>query len=188
MSQNSSRPLSKFNLVLAVLWLVDLVVTVAGYLILTSSNATQAEFYTSQSSDYVAYFTAQSGSNLGANLLAAGIIGFIITLAALVVTRAIAKNAAHAAPVGATHDEPDFDFDEDTEFVAEETAPVRARAAETGTGTASATDAPADLTVTPSAPADETASVPATDTPATTSVKTTDAATETPGDEPTPTR
>ena len=111
MSQNSSRPQSKFNLVLALLWLVDVVVTAAGYLILTSSNATQAEFYTSQSADYVAYFTAQSGSGLGATLIGTGILGFIVTLAAMVVSRAIAKNAV-TAPV-AIDDEPDFD---DTDF------------------------------------------------------------------------
>ncbi|POH67776.1 MULTISPECIES: hypothetical protein [Cryobacterium] len=113
MSQNSSRPLSKFNLVLALLWLVDVVVTAAGYLILTSSNATQAEFYTSQSSDYVAYFSAQSGSGLGATLIGTGILGFIITLAAMVVSRSIAKNAV-VAPA-AIDEEPDFDFDE-TDF------------------------------------------------------------------------
>ncbi|ANP72176.1 hypothetical protein [Cryobacterium arcticum] len=179
MSQNSSRPLSKFNLVLAVLWLVDLVVTVAGYLILTSSNATQAEFYTSQSSDYVAYFTAQSGSNLGANLLAAGVIGFIITLAALVVSRAIAKSATAVATVDAAHDEPDFNFDDDSDFDAEETTPMRARTAETGT--VSATDAPAERPVTPSVVADETAAAPANDSPTATTAKTTDAS----GDEPT---
>ncbi|MEC5186030.1 hypothetical protein RCH12_003509 [Cryobacterium sp. MP_3.1] len=113
MSQNSSRPLSKFNLVLALLWLVDVVVTAAGYLILTSSNATQAEFYTSQSSDYVAYFSAQSGSGLGATLIGTGILGFIVTLAAMVVSRSIAKNAVVAPAV--IDDEPDFDFDE-TDF------------------------------------------------------------------------
>ena len=96
MSQNSSRSLSKFNLILAILWLVDVVVTVAGYLILTSSNATQAEFYTSQSADYGAYFTAQSGSGLGATLIGVGILGFIVTLAAMVVSRAVTRNAAGA--------------------------------------------------------------------------------------------
>ena len=96
MSQNSSRPLSKFNLILAILWLVDVVVTVAGYLILISANATQADFYTSQSADYGKYFTAQSGSNLGATLIGVGILGFIVTLAAMVVARAV-KNAADAA-------------------------------------------------------------------------------------------
>lgn len=172
MSQKSSGPLSKFNLALALLWLVDVVVTVAGYLVLTSSNATQAEFYTSQSSDYVAYFTAQSGSNLGATLLGAGVIGFIITLAAHAVSWSIAKNAVVAAPVNAT-DEPDFGFDDDTDFDAEETAPVQARAAETGTVTAATGTAPADLTPTASVPADEQA--PAAAAPAETGT----------GDEPT---
>lgn len=116
MSQKSSGPLSKFNLALALLWLVDVVVTGAGYWILTTSNATQADFYTSQSADYVAYFSAQSGSNLGATLIGAGVIGFIITLAALVVTRATAKAAAAAtAPETSLAGEPYFDFD-DSEF------------------------------------------------------------------------
>jgi hypothetical protein len=116
MSQKSSGPLSKFNLALALLWLVDVAVTVAGYLILTSSNATQAEFYTSQSADYGAYFTAQSGSTLGATLIGAGVIGFMITLAAHVVSRSIAKNtAASVAPATARANEPDFDF-EDIDF------------------------------------------------------------------------
>jgi len=154
MSQKSSGPLSKFNLALALLWLVDVVVTVAGYLVLTSSNATQADFYTSQSSDYVAYFTAQSGSNLGATLLGAGVIGFIITLAAHAVSWSITKNAVAVAPVTAT-DERDFDFDDDTHVDAEETAPVQARAAETGTVTASTTAAPADRTPAATVPADE---------------------------------
>ncbi|POH64414.1 hypothetical protein C3B61_13295 [Cryobacterium zongtaii] len=126
MSQNSSRPLSKFNLVLALLWLVDVVVTAAGYLILTSSNATQAEFYTSQSSDYVAYFSAQSGSGLGATLIGTGILGFIITLAAMVVSRSIAKNAVVAPAV--IDDEPDFDFDE-TDFDTDEKTAVTTPAA-----------------------------------------------------------
>jgi hypothetical protein len=116
MSQKSSGPLSKFNLALVLLWLVDVVVTVAGYLILTSSNAIQAEFYTSQSADYVAYFSAQSGSTLGATLIGAGAIGVIVTLAAHVVSRSIAKNtAATVAPATVRANEPDFDF-EDIEF------------------------------------------------------------------------
>ena len=115
MSQNSTaRPLSKFNLVLALLWLVDVVVTGVGYWVLTSSNATQADFYTSQSADYVRYFSAQSGSNLGATLIGVGLTGFIITLAAMVVARSISKNVALAAP--AVDNGPDFDFDDDTDF------------------------------------------------------------------------
>ncbi|WP_104165070.1 hypothetical protein [Cryobacterium sp. N22] len=139
MSQNSSRPLSKFNLVLALLWLVDVVVTVAGYLILTSSNATQAEFYTSQSADYGAYFTAQSGSGLGATLIGTGILGFIVTLAAMVVSRSIAKNAVAAAAV--IGDEPDFGFD-DTDFDTDEKAAVQAPATVAPTTAAPTSAAP----------------------------------------------
>ena len=149
MSQNSSRPLSKFNLVLALLWLVDVVVTAAGYLILTSSNATQAEFYTTQSADYVAYFSAQSGSGLGATLIGTGILGFIVTLAAMVVSRSIARNAALAAPVAAAHDETDFGFDDDTDFDADEKAAVQASRASTA---ASTTAAPAAAPVAPTEP------------------------------------
>ena len=132
MSQNSTaRPLSKFNLVLALLWLVDVVVTGVGYWVLTSSNATQADFYTSQSADYVRYFSAQSGSNLGATLIGVGLTGFIITLAAMVVARSISKNVALAAP--AVDNGPDFDFDDDTDFHTDEKAAVREHAAaETG--------------------------------------------------------
>lgn len=124
MSQNSARPLSKFNLVLALLWLVDVVVTGVGYWILTSSNAMQADFYTTQSSDYVAYFSAQSGSNLGATLIGVGITGVIVTLAAMLVARSIAKNAARAASA-VINDEPVFDLDDDTAFDAAETGSVK---------------------------------------------------------------
>jgi hypothetical protein len=163
MSQNSARPLSKFNLVLALLWLVDVAVTVAGYLVLTSSNATQADFYTSQSADYVAYFAAQSGSNLGATLIGAGIVGFMVTLAAMVVARAFATRVAAPATAG-THDEPGFDFDDDADFDTHEKTAVREHpAAETGsiTTVTAATGAPAPTAVA----AEETAAtaVPASD-------------------------
>ena len=146
MSQKSSGPLSKFNLALALLWLVDVVVTVAGYLILTSSNTAQADFYTSQSSDYVSYFGAQTGSTLGATLIGAGVTGIIIALAAHAVNWAINRNTAAVTPAGVVETEPDFDFDDDIE----ETAPVQARAAGTDTVTAAAV---AEPTSTPAASA-----------------------------------
>jgi hypothetical protein len=159
MSQKSSGPLSKFNLALVLLWLVDVAVTVAGYLILTSSNAIQAEFYTSQSADYVAYFSAQSGSTLGATLIGAGAIGVIVTLAAHVVSRSIAKNtAATVAPATVRANEPDFDF-EDIEFddkattatdtkttqsaIVEPAAPVSTTAASTSTDADATAGSPA---------------------------------------------
>ncbi|MBX0301622.1 hypothetical protein K2F54_16750 [Cryobacterium sp. 1639] len=123
MSQKSSGPLSKFNLALVLLWLVDVAVTVTGYLIFTSSNASQAEFYTNQSADYVTYFTAQSGSSLGATLMAAGALGFIITLAAHVLARAIAKTTAAGVPTDAVDADTDNEIDfDDIEFDAADEA------------------------------------------------------------------
>jgi hypothetical protein len=147
MSQKSSGPLSKFNLALALLWLVNVVVTGAGYLILTSSNAAQADFYTSQSSDYVSYFGAQTGSTLGATLIGAGVTGILIALATHAVNWAIARHAAAVAPAAVVETEPDFDFDDDLE----ETAPVQARAA--GSETVAGVDASTANTATDAAPA-----------------------------------
>ena len=113
MSQKTARPLSPFNLALVLLWLVDLAVIVAGYVILTASNASQANFYTSQSADYNTYFAAQSGSGLGATLIGAGVLGVIIALATHVVARAIKRAGA---PVPVATDEPDFDYDYDTDL------------------------------------------------------------------------
>jgi hypothetical protein len=141
MSQKSSGPLSKFNLALALLWLVDVAVTVAGYLILTSSNESQAEFYTNQSADYVTYFSAQSGSTLGATLIGAGALGFIVTLAAHVLARAITRTAASVVPVETLDTEPEVDFD-DIEFdTADETTPPTDSVT---TGSAKANSTPAD--------------------------------------------
>ncbi|WEO78697.1 hypothetical protein BJQ94_06610 [Cryobacterium sp. SO2] len=164
MSQKKSGPLSKFNLALALLWLVDVVVTGAGYLILTSSNASQADFYTSQSSDYVSYFGAQSGSNLGATLIGAGVIGVLITLAAHAVSWSLARNAEAVASVTTVDDEPDFDFD-DTDFDADEKAAVEAEAAQTAAATTVSPTVVADATE--ATPAAAPAETPATDAPAT---------------------
>lgn len=152
MSQNSSRPLSKFNLILAILWLVDVVVTVAGYLILTSSNATQAEFYTSQSADYGAYFTAQSGSGLGATLIGAGVLGFIVTLAAMVVSRAVTKNTTGTAAA-----------QEHTAATTGSTPTVTESAATTGS-TPTVTESAATPAITKPAAATPTTATPATPT------------------------
>jgi hypothetical protein len=130
MSQKSSAPLSKFNIALALLWLVDVVVTGVGYYILTSSNAAQAEFYTSQSADYGSYFSSQTGSNLGATLIGAGAIGFIITLAVHALSRSVATvvATATAAPAPLLGDEGDLE-----EFESAEEPSVFTGAAETDT-------------------------------------------------------
>ena len=90
MSSKSSGAPAHFNLPLALLWLVAVVSGVAGYLILTSSNAAQAAFYAKQSTDFGTYFQAQSGSYLGSILIGAGVIGVIIALASHVRQRPVA--------------------------------------------------------------------------------------------------
>jgi hypothetical protein len=87
MSRNNSGVLAKINVPLALLWLAGFVVTVAGYLVLTSSNAAQAEFYSTKSQDFATYFSAQSGSTLGSVLIGAGVLGLLIALAAHVIVR-----------------------------------------------------------------------------------------------------
>jgi hypothetical protein len=117
MTSKSSGAPAHFNLPLALLWLVAVVAGVAGYLILTSSNASQAAFYAKQSTDYGTYFQAQSGSFLGSILIGAGVIGVIIALASHVRQRPVA--VAPAEPefsdeelfVNATEDETDAAFD-----------------------------------------------------------------------------
>ncbi len=78
---------TKLNLPLVALWLAGVIVTVLGWLVLSSSNTAQADFYTSASQDYAAYFTAQSGSTLGSVLIGAGVLGMILALASQVRVR-----------------------------------------------------------------------------------------------------
>jgi hypothetical protein len=150
MSQKSSAPLSKFNIALALLWLVDVVVTGVGYYILTSSNAAQADFYTSQSADYVSYFSSQTGSGLGATLIGAGVIGFIITLAVHALSRSVSTivATATAAPAPLLGDEGDLEEFELTEEPALTTGTVNTNAVSGTTGDTTTVD-----TDTASAPA-----------------------------------
>jgi hypothetical protein len=138
MSQKSSAPLSKFNIALALLWLVDVVVTGVGYYILTTSNAAQADFYTSQSADYVSYFGSQSGSNLGATLIGAGVIGIIITLAVHALSRSISTIAATATSATALGEDHDVDFT-DIDFDDSAAHDKAAVSASTSTGTSTST-------------------------------------------------
>ncbi len=87
MSRNTPGVLAKINAPLALLWLGGFIVTAVGYLVLTSSNAAQAEFYTSGSQDHGTYFSAQSGSILGSVLIGAGVLGLLLALAAHVIVR-----------------------------------------------------------------------------------------------------
>jgi hypothetical protein len=151
MSQKSSAPLSKFNIALALLWLVDVVVTGVGYFILTTSNAAQADFYTSQSADYVSYFSSQTGSGLGATLIGAGVIGFIITLAVHALSRSVGTivATATAAPAPLLGDEGDLEEFELTDEPAVTTGSV-------GTTGAASAGIPASNTSTASTAASAT--------------------------------
>ncbi|TFD79246.1 hypothetical protein [Cryobacterium fucosi] len=110
MSRNNSGVLAKINVPLALLWLAGLVVTAVGYLVLTSSNAIQAQFASSGSQDYATYFTAQSGSTLGSTLMGAGVLGLLLALAAHAVTRPVGI----ADSMSATEPEEDS-FDDELE-------------------------------------------------------------------------
>ncbi|TFB94297.1 MULTISPECIES: hypothetical protein [Cryobacterium] len=107
MSRNNSDVLAKINVPLALLWLAGFVVTAVGYLVMTSSNAAQAQFASSGSQDYATYFTAQSGSTLGTTLMGAGVLGLLLALAAHVKTHpaGIAAGVADAEPAEDSFDD-----------------------------------------------------------------------------------
>ena len=107
MSRNNSDVLAKINVPLALLWLAGFVVTALGYLVMTSSNAAQAQFASSGSQDYATYFTAQSGSTLGTTLMGAGVLGLLLALAAHVKTHpaGIAGGVADAEPAEDSFDD-----------------------------------------------------------------------------------
>ena len=101
MANKTAGILTKLNLPLAALWLAGVIVTVAGWLVLSASNATQAEFFTSASQDYAGYFAAQSGSMLGSVLIGAGVVGMLLAIASQVRVR----SAVAAVAVVAVEDE-----------------------------------------------------------------------------------
>ena len=111
MANKTAGILTKLNLPLAALWLAVILVTLVGWLVLSSSNATQAEFYTSESQDYAGYFAAQSGSTLGSVLIGAGVLGMMLAIASQVRVRP----AVRAVAVGEAHGEDDVDLDTELE-------------------------------------------------------------------------
>lgn len=98
MSRTSASPLAKLNVPLILLWLASVIVAVAGYVLMTSSNANQAQLYTSQTGDYAKLFAAQSGSTIGGLLLAVGVLGVLLALAAQVTARTRTVAPAPVAP------------------------------------------------------------------------------------------
>lgn len=69
------------------LWAVSLFITVGGYLIMSSSDSSQAAFYTDGGDNYADFFPAQSGSTLGGILIAVGLLGVLFSLSVQVITR-----------------------------------------------------------------------------------------------------
>lgn len=111
MSRNNSDVLARINMPLALLWLAGFVVTAVGYLVMTSSNAAQAQFAGSGSQDYATYFTAQSGSTLGTTLMGAGVLGLLLALAAHVKTRPAGIAEAGVADAEPAEDSFDDELD-----------------------------------------------------------------------------
>jgi hypothetical protein len=69
MSRNSTVALDTTLITRVLLWVAPVVVASIGFVVLSASNAAQAEFYSTQSADYPSYFSAQSGSFLGSILI-----------------------------------------------------------------------------------------------------------------------
>lgn len=98
MSRTSASPLAKLNVPLILLWLASIIVAVAGYVLMTSSNANQAQLYTSQTGDYAKLFAAQSGSTIGGLLIGVGVLGVLLALAAQAIARTRTVALAPVAP------------------------------------------------------------------------------------------
>jgi phosphotransferase system glucose/maltose/N-acetylglucosamine-specific IIC component len=105
-----TRTRSTVNFPLIALWVVDIAIMAVGYVIMTTSDAGQAEFYNAGGADYTQYFPALSGSTLGGMLIAAGAFGVILTLAVQVLARSRALPAA-APDVAAADVEIDDELD-----------------------------------------------------------------------------
>jgi|GEM_PF-4289515 hypothetical protein len=87
MASNTSRPISRINFPLAVLWLGSVGIASLGYLLMSSGNADQVLVYTAVEADYVKLFAAQSATTVGGMLIAVGVLGVLLALTAQVITR-----------------------------------------------------------------------------------------------------
>ena len=124
MSQNASAS-TKVNIPLIALWIVSIVAVVGGYLLVISSNASQADLYTAGTADYPGLFAAQSGAAIGTAIIGAGVLGFLIALALHAHFFAV-KHAAVALVADVITDADD-DFDEiDATEVASSSTPAHA--------------------------------------------------------------
>lgn len=155
MSPKTSVAPATRNYPLLALWVAAVVVTVGGYVLMTSSNAGQANFYVTGSTDYSAYFALQSGSSLGATLTAVGVLGLLIALATQ--ARLHAAQAASRAVADVTDE---ASTDDGTYAPATAAAPTVAESVQTDAAAPAETPAAATQTVgdTPAASAAGTAS------------------------------
>lgn len=125
MSSSSSRRLSRINIPRIVLWLASVVVGVLGYLLMTTSNNTEATIYTAGTADYPALFAAQSGSTVGGMLIVIGVLGLLLALTSMAITRRPA-----AAPEVAVVDASGIEAVEFIDVTPVDVAPAAAPAAE----------------------------------------------------------
>lgn len=108
MSSFSSNRLSHINIPLTALWLASVISVALGYFLMSSSNSDQAALYSAQSANYGKLLKAQSGSTLGGLLIAVGVLGLLLALAALTVTRGrVAKPDAVALGITEVDNEND---------------------------------------------------------------------------------
>ncbi|GAA1836572.1 hypothetical protein [Agromyces salentinus] len=166
MSNNAtaSKP-STLNLPLILLWVVAVIVTAVGAVLLVLGNAAQVDFYTTQGSDYATYLNNISQSTVGGLVLAAGLIGILIALATHARNRAAAIQAqAAAAEFDAVFG--DIDDEDFEEFALEvDEADVEVPVDAPAPAAAASPAAPAASAAAPAAPTAPTA--PAADTTAT---------------------
>lgn len=97
MSSTPAPRLSRFNLPRLVLWLASLVVAVGGYVLMIHSNAREAAVYASGTADYPTLISSQSMSTLGGLLVAVGVLGALLALVSLALTRRAAPPVAATA-------------------------------------------------------------------------------------------
>jgi hypothetical protein len=87
MTSSSFSTSSRINLPRMILWLASIVVAVAGFLLMLASNTNEAAIYTAGKADYPKLFAAQSGSTVGGYLIAVGVLGALLALASMTLTR-----------------------------------------------------------------------------------------------------
>ncbi len=106
----STSPSRRLNLPLLALWVVSLATAGFGFWLQRAGTAGQAAFYTSGSQDPTELLTQQANTDLGALLVAAGVIGVLIALATHASNTFARMRTTDAAAVDAT--EHDHDLDE----------------------------------------------------------------------------